>query len=120
MKKRNTFKPQSEDIKYFERLLAERIQKEYADKDPAEWLYIFDGGPFEDVIGRMAQCWDEIRALVEALEDIHLDNRYTPGKKYPLTHLLNGPERTALRRSGKGNPDSPIQSEKNAQKSSLV
>ncbi|MDO5642148.1 MAG: hypothetical protein Q4G26_07135 [Paracoccus sp. (in: a-proteobacteria)] len=112
MKNRKTVKPQSEELKYFEDLLANRINEEYADKDPAEWLHIFDGGPFADVISGMAQYWDEVRALVEALEDSHLDDEYTSGKKYMLTHLLNAPERIALRRSGKGDPDLPVRSNK--------
>lgn len=71
-----SLKTKSKDIKHYEELLANRINEEYADKDPAEWLYVFDGGPFSDVISGMAQCWDEVRALVEALEDSHRDDEY--------------------------------------------
>lgn len=107
-----SLKTKSKDIKHYEELLANRINEEYADKDPAEWLYVFDGGPFSDVISGMAQCWDEVRALVEALEDSHRDDEYDSEKKCVLTHLLNAPERIALRRSGKGDPDLPVRRKK--------
>lgn len=112
MRKKKTYKPQSEELKHYEELLANRIHEEYADKDPAEWLHIFDGGPFADVISGMAQLWDEVRTLVEALEDSHLDDEYTADKRYPIEHFMNMATRNIRLRDNSGDPNEIVRSHK--------
>lgn len=110
MKNRKTYKPQSEDLKYFEELLGLRLSEEYP--NPQDW-WIFDGGPDKDVIVRMVHHWEIARILVDALENAHLDDDYTPGKKYPIEHPIDRYTASERRYYGKkGDPDEVIRTTK--------
>ncbi|MBL3575107.1 hypothetical protein JMK10_17565 [Rhodovulum sulfidophilum] len=109
---KKSYKPESEDRKYFKRILSERIHEEYKDVNPAEWLYMHDGGAFEEQVAYMAVNWDEARALVDALENTHLDDDYLPTKQYSLGHLMDAYARSERFDDKSGDPYEIVRSQK--------
>lgn len=105
MKKK--YKPKSKDLKHYEKLLGEKLFEDY--EKFQESLYIIDGDDFTEAIRSYAMNWNEVRVLVDALEESHLDDCYRPDKKY---HLPDTATRVPIPHKGIGNADAPIHGEK--------
>ena len=101
-------KKRSEERKYFERLLNIRYWDVLDGRDPVEHWELAEDNMSDNIIRGYAQCWNESKALVEALEHSHLDSEYSPEKKYELLHLRPPVERFHMRRDGTGDPTSPV------------
>ena len=87
MKKK--YKPESEDHKYFERLLNIRYWEVLDGRDPVEHWDLAEDNMSDNIVRIYAINWDEVRVLVDTLEMTHLDDDYTPDRRYDVMHYMD-------------------------------
>ncbi len=99
------------DNMYYMWRLSDRFYDIVEGKDAYFDQEFFEDNSVESMMSYIARNFDEARALVDVLENSHLDDDYTPEKRYKIEHLDSVDKRNAIERAG-GNPDRPVKSEK--------
>ncbi|MFV0475936.1 MAG: hypothetical protein ACK5MQ_17295 [Pikeienuella sp.] len=99
------------DLDRYYRLHLAQLEALYTERERNAWSHAHDHHPMDEILVHMWLHWREAHALVDALEDSHLDDDHRPGGKYPVTHAKGPPQRKASRRRGPEKPDEIVRRE---------
>ncbi|MBL3576379.1 hypothetical protein JMK10_19360 [Rhodovulum sulfidophilum] len=104
-------KKRSDERKHFEGLLEDRYWEVLDGRDPVKHWDLSEENQSDNIIRHYGRNWSEAEALVATLEDTHLDESYSPDKRYSVEHYMDIITRNTRLRDNSGDPNEIVRSE---------